>query len=236
MGLFDIFSFEKQKALKEAEICRQNALCLAPKDFDELLADAAVAIIENEKASIGMLQRILAIGFGRASVIMDQLEQVGIVGEEQGTRPRQILVSNKEQAIRIISQKCNRMHTLTSSTNSTKFDTMEGHEFEYFCADLLKKNGFVNVEVTQGSGDHGIDILAEKDDVSYAIQCKCYSSNIGNAAIQQALAGKKYYKRDIAVVLTNQYFTSQAKDEAKVFGVKLWDRDKLNDLIEKSNL
>lgn len=235
MGLFDIFSFEKQKALREAEICRQNALCLAPKDYDELLADAAVAIIEKEKASIGMLQRILAIGFGRASVIMDQLEQVGIVGEEQGTRPRQILVSNKEQAIRIISQKCNRMYTPTSSANSTKFDTMEGYEFEYFCADLLKKNGFVNVEVTQGSGDHGIDILAEKDDISFAIQCKCYSSNIGNAAIQQALAGKKYYKRDIAVVLTNQYFTSQAKDEAEVFGVKLWDRDKLIALIQKSN-
>ena len=119
---------------------------------------------------------------------------------------------------------------------NTNIDKMEGHEFEEYCANLLECNGFINVIVTQGSGDHGIDILAEKDDVSYAIQCKCYSSNIGNAAIQQALAGKKYYKRDIAVVLTNQYFTSQAKDEAKVFGVKLWDRDKLNDLIEKSNL
>ena len=114
------------------------------------------------------------------------------------------------------------------------YDTMEGHDFEYYCADLLKKNGFINVAVTQGSGDHGIDILAEKDDISYAIQCKCYSSNIGNAAIQQALAGKKFYKRDIAVVLTNQYFTTQAKEEAEVFGVKLWDRDKLNELIEKS--
>ncbi|NBH15355.1 restriction endonuclease [Lachnospiraceae bacterium] len=111
---------------------------------------------------------------------------------------------------------------------------MEGHQFEYFCADILKKNGFENVEVTQGSGDHGIDILAEKDGISYAIQCKCYSSNIGNAAVQQAHTGKSLYHKDIAVVLTNRYFTAQAKEEAQALGVKLWDRDKLNSMIEKA--
>ena len=42
------------------------------------------------------------------------------------------------------------------------FEDMEGHEFEYFCADLLKQKGFVDVEVTKGSGDYGVDILAEK--------------------------------------------------------------------------
>ncbi len=116
------------------------------------------------------------------------------------------------------------------------FDNMEGHDFEYFCADILRKNGFNNVEVTQGSGDHGIDILAEKDDITYAIQCKCYSSNIGNAAVQQAHTGKSLYHRDVAVVMTNQYFTQQAQEEAVSLGVKLWDRDKLNEFIDKSNI
>lgn len=113
-------------------------------------------------------------------------------------------------------------------------DDMDGMHFENFCANLLEKNDFYNVNVTQGSGDHGIDILAEKDDISYAIQCKCYSSNIGNAAIQQAHTGKSIYKKDIAVVLTNQYFTDQAQKEADVLGVKLWDRDKLNSLIKSA--
>ena len=108
---------------------------------------------------------------------------------------------------------------------------MEGHQFEYYCAELLKRNHFENVEVTQGSGDHGIDILAEKDGITYAIQCKCYSSNIGNAAVQQAYTGKGFYHKDIAVVLTNRYFTPQAKEEAQALGVKLWDRDRLNKLI-----
>lgn len=118
---------------------------------------------------------------------------------------------------------------------SANFDLMNGAEFEHFCADLLRKNGFSRSEVISGSGDHGIDILAEKDGITYAIQCKCYSSNIGNAAVQQAHAGKSFYKKDIAVVLTNRHFTQQAKEEAETLGVKLWDRDKLNELIEKSN-
>nr|DAW60690.1 MAG TPA: Restriction endonuclease [Caudoviricetes sp.] len=110
-------------------------------------------------------------------------------------------------------------------------DNMDGHTFEYYCADILRKNRFENVEVTQGSGDHGIDILAEKDGITYAIQCKCYSSNIGNAAVQQAHTGKSLYHKDIAVVLTNQHFTTQAKEEASALGVKLWDREVLTNLI-----
>lgn len=114
------------------------------------------------------------------------------------------------------------------------FDNMSGIEFEYSCAEVLRKNGFENIEVTQESGDHGIDILAEKEDITYAIQCKCYSSDIGNAAVQQAYTGTEFYHRDIAVVLTNRYFTPQAIEEAKTLGVKLWDRDKLHKMIRES--
>ena len=46
-------------------------------------------------------------------------------------------------------------------------DEMEGHDFEYYCADILKAQGFIEVEVTKGSGDFGADILAEKDGVTY---------------------------------------------------------------------
>ena len=61
--------------------------------------------------------------------------------------------------------------------SSDLFEDMEGHEFEYFCADILKQKGFVDVEVTRGSGDYGIDILAEKEGVTYAIQCKRYAAH-----------------------------------------------------------
>lgn len=116
----------------------------------------------------------------------------------------------------------------------TDFDNMTGVEFEKFAAHILSQNNFINIKMTPASGDHGVDILAEKDNVTYAIQCKCYSSNIGNSAVQQAHTGKSLYHRDIAVVLTNQYFTQQAKDEAKELHVKLWDRDTLNNMLNKT--
>lgn len=112
------------------------------------------------------------------------------------------------------------------------YDEMSGLEFERYCGYLLQKNAFTDIKITQASGDHGIDILAEKSGISYAFQCKCYSDNVGNDAIQQAHTGKCLYHMDIAVVITNRYFTQQAQDEAKQLGVKLWDRDKLNELIE----
>ena len=111
---------------------------------------------------------------------------------------------------------------------------MEGHDFEYFCADLLKHNGFRNVSVTQGSGDQGIDILAEKEGVQYGIQCKCYASDIGNKAVQEAFAGKVFYNCHVAAVLTNQHFTKSAIELAQVNKVLLWDREKLDSFIKSA--
>lgn len=119
------------------------------------------------------------------------------------------------------------------------FDFMDGYEFERFCAELLIKNGFYGVEVTQGSADRGIDVLAKKDGNNYAIQCKCYSKNVGNKAVQEAYSGKGIYRADVAVVMTNRYFTKQAIEDANSLGVQLWDRDKMKNLIrfsDKNNL
>lgn len=114
-----------------------------------------------------------------------------------------------------------------------EMDLMEGHEFEYFCADLLRRKGFIEVEVTKGSGDYGIDILAEKEGVTYAIQCKCYTAPIGVKAIQEAYAGRDYYDRMVGVVMTNQYFTTPAVEAAKKLKILLWDRGYLDSMQEE---
>ena len=121
-----------------------------------------------------------------------------------------------------------------ASTNGSMpdFSNMNGYKFESWCAALLTINDFSNVTVTQGSGDHGADILAEKDDISYAFQCKYYSGTVGNKAVQEVYAAKTYYKRDIAVVMTNSTFTLQAQEEAAATHVKLWDKDKLLKLFQ----
>lgn len=65
-------------------------------DRDEYFAEAGRFIIDKDKASIGMLQRVLKIGFNRAARIMDQLCEYGVVGEEEGTKPRKVLMSMEQ--------------------------------------------------------------------------------------------------------------------------------------------
>ena len=109
-------------------------------------------------------------------------------------------------------------------------DEMEGHDFEYYCADLLKAAGFLDVEVTKGSGDFGADILAERDGVTYAFQCKCYDKPIGVKAVQEIYAGRDYYGRMVGVVMTNQYFTQPAVELASRLNIMLWDRGYLDNM------
>ena len=65
-------------------------------DRDTYFIEAGKLIIEKEKASIGMLQRMFKIGFNRAARIMDQLAQAGVVGPEEGTKPRKVLMTKEE--------------------------------------------------------------------------------------------------------------------------------------------
>ncbi|MBQ2116247.1 MAG: DNA translocase FtsK, partial [Lachnospiraceae bacterium] len=64
--------------------------------YDEYFVQAGKFVIEKEKASIGMLQRVFRIGFNRAARIVDQLEEAGVVGAEEGTKARKILMSMEQ--------------------------------------------------------------------------------------------------------------------------------------------
>lgn len=114
-------------------------------------------------------------------------------------------------------------------------DLLDGLGFERWCTQLLRKMGYSEVEVTKASGDQGVDITAVKDEIRYAIQCKCYSSDLGNHPVQEVHAGKSLYGCHVGVVMTNRYFTSGAKELAKATGILLWDRDKIKSILRQLN-
>ncbi|MDM8271573.1 restriction endonuclease [Thermophilibacter provencensis] len=114
-------------------------------------------------------------------------------------------------------------------------DAMEGYEFERLCARLLEANRYKKVEVTSGSGDQGVDILCEKDRVTYAIQCKRYDSLVGNKAVQEVTAGRQFYHCNVGVVMTNSDFTASAKELAEATGVALWGRDVVLRMLSAMN-
>lgn len=135
--------------------------------------------------------------------------------------------------IDVFQQYVLSIEIILNEVKSTEYaDTLSGSEFEQFSAVLLQKNGYSDVKVLGGSGDQGVDITAKKNGISYAIQCKCYSGNLGNTPVQEVNAGRQFYGCHVGVVLTNRYFTAGAKELAEKTGVLLWDRDELQKLMQ----
>lgn len=90
------YSQEIEDKIDAAKDSGAGAGASGGSDRDDYFADAGKFIIEKDKASIGMLQRAFKIGFNRAARIMDQLCEAGVVGEEEGTKPRKVLMSAEE--------------------------------------------------------------------------------------------------------------------------------------------
>ena len=111
---------------------------------------------------------------------------------------------------------------------------LSGPEFEAYFALVLADNCFKNVEITKGSGDQGVDILAERNGRSYAIQCKNYDGAVGNFAVQEAFAGAEYYGCELAAVVCPGTFTRAAKELAAQTGVILWDGERLSHMMRVS--
>jgi len=102
-------------------------------------------------------------------------------------------------------------------------DKMDGKTFEKYLKVLFEKLGY-KVERTKYIGDYGADLVATKNGVRMVIQAKRYKKKVGIKAVQEAVASKGYYNCDKAMVVTNSYFTNQAKTLASRNKVELWDR------------
>lgn len=100
---------------------------------------------------------------------------------------------------------------------------MDGWEYEKKCKKYLEANGYVNVSVTKGSNDDGVDIIAFKNGEKYAVQCKYYEGKVGKKAISEVYAGARSsnYNCRKCIVITNSTFTTPAKIFAADLGVEI---------------
>lgn len=103
-----------------------------------------------------------------------------------------------------------------------------GEEFEHFVAAILERNGHY-AEVTQASSDFGVDLILNG---RIAVQVKFYGSAVGPAAVQEVVAGSRYYKCDEAWVVTNSTYTPAAVALASSNDVRLIDGNELGWLAE----
>lgn len=119
-------------------------------------------------------------------------------------------------------------------------DQMTGRQFEKYLKKLFTDLGYI-VDLTgttyyQHRGDFGGDLVIQKDGIKTTIQAKCSNDFIGINAIREVIGARDHYECQKAVVVTNNYFTKDAKIQAKDSDVVLIDRDNLIELINKNNL
>ncbi len=119
-----------------------------------------------------------------------------------------------------------RRDALHRATGQAAVDAMAGVDFEHYVAAVLRGAGFT-VEVTRATGDFGVDLIASRDGVRTAVQCKRQSRAVNGAAIQQVVAGAAVHDCTATMVVTNHSYTRAAAQLAEVHGCVLVDRVRL---------
>lgn len=232
-------------------------------DFIRLLDRFITIVLKENDVCPSLL--MAQTGYHQATRFIDHMETIGIVGPLNPPFSREIRIT-EEQYHNILRKKLFqyrteldgedsefvnkllsylskdleeiRAGTLTSESlhddDLARIDQLKGPAFGQWCDQLLTRLGF-RTEPDQAGG-HGVDFLAEKEDVLYAFQCRADSEPLSSTPVQEVWAGQRYYNRHVGVVLTNSRFTQNAREQAKKMNVLLWDRDKLKLLIDQANL
>jgi restriction system protein len=113
-----------------------------------------------------------------------------------------------------------------SKAGMADLDKLNGEDFERYLEILFKKLGY-QVQRTPYQGDYGADLILRRGDEQISVQAKRYNRAVGVKAVQEAVTAKDYYSCNKAMVVTNSYFSRQARTLAKANNVELWDRNEL---------
>jgi restriction system protein len=110
-----------------------------------------------------------------------------------------------------------------ADASMTVIDAMTGTEFENYVAARLRRAGW-QVTFTPVTGDYGVDLIANKEAKSVAIQCKRHGNSVGVAAVQQVVSGARHHGCTKSIVVSNREFTPAAKKLAFTHGCQLIGR------------
>lgn len=206
----------QQNLLRRRSIEHQRLIDAVDRHFSALNRNLALAIRTNDYGAVVKDTTDEALVEFFASVALDSA------------------LFSFEEAKALVFEQLNIRRRAQAATGFDA-DTLpgDGHNFEQWVAHSLTRFGW-KAEVTRGSGDQGLDVIAEKAGRRLGLQCKLYGSPVGNKAVQEAHAGMVYYGVDAAGVLTNASFTPSANALAMMTGVKLFSQYDIPDLFEKT--
>lgn len=113
-----------------------------------------------------------------------------------------------------------------------KLDTMTGAEFEKFLHWFFAQQEYLVIKTKPGH-QQGTDFILIKRNIRIALEAKRRNSKVGNRAVQQINSGRSHYHCNQAWVITNNFFTPQAKELAQSCDVRLINRNELNDMMSR---
>ena len=187
-------------------------------------------VIKNRNFNVDEVQSLFDLSFGVTANYIQTLKLLQVLDDNTN-----FILSESESFESITDYIKYAYLSNADYVSSMNLDMIKnGLEFESFIGSLLTKNNYHDVVVTQASNDYGIDVTATKEGIKYAIQCKYYTSPVGNTSIQEVVAGKHHYGAHVAVVATNTTFTKNATELARSNNVILWDRSEIIKLIDKA--
>ncbi|RDW13583.1 restriction endonuclease [Paracoccus thiocyanatus] len=170
---------------------------------DALIRKDHYGVIDNSKWNIEINHFI-------ANVIQPQLS---------GDYFRRIEMRNPS----VISETINRLideHERTRPHSDEVPPGISPLDFEGLCARVLSECGW-DASTTQGSGDQGADVVAQKNGKRLVVQCKIYTGVVGNKSVQEVLGAKSYYNADLTAVVCTTQYTKSATQLAQVSGVAI---------------
>lgn len=124
--------------------------------------------------------------------------------------------------------------SIKSENDELEFDkNMSPNDYEYYCKDILVAQG-IDARVTKQTGDQGVDVIVhnKNNEIVVVIQCKLYSSAVGNKAVQEVYAAKQHFGAKFAMVVTNNTYTKSAIELSNTTGVKLLHHEDLKNFSE----
>ena len=143
--------------------------------------------------------------------------------------PSKFALENIERVIRYKSEQNRLRESIKKKKAIKSIEQLTPVDFEIHCANLLSKQGW-KCKTTKLSGDQGADVIAIKNGNTLVVQCKLYSTTVGNDAVQQIIAARTYYRADYAVVITNSTYTKSAKDLATTACVVLLNHSEVDEI------
>ena len=104
---------------------------------------------------------------------------------------------------------------------------MTASQFDEVCVKFLEYKAFTNIVLLPKSEDERVSIVAEKDEVKYAIRCVTSAGEVAAAPVKDIESGRKHYRCHVGLVLTNASFSKEAQELAEEKLILLWDKDRL---------